>query len=222
MSRTNEAERRSPGRPKQDDEAADVRDRLLDAATQLFAERGHETVSLREIGSAAGVTPAMVSYYFGDKIGLLEAVFERTFENLLAEVTRVLGTPSDESVLSRLSRAQVSAGATAPWLPRFVFREVISPDSPMRERFVERFASRASRIITAQIQEEIDSGRVRADIEPSLLILSMIGMAMFPFLAHPLLGETLGYDLGDDFVARLIAHNGRLLNLGCAPRGDAT
>jgi TetR/AcrR family transcriptional regulator len=216
------SQRRAPGRPRQDAPGADVRDSLLDAATELFAQRGHESVALREIGAAAGVTPAMVAYYFGDKRGLLQAVFERMFDDLLAEVTQVLATVSDESVLSRLSRAQVSTIASAPWLPRFVLREVLSPDSPMRDLFVERFVSRAAAIIPQQLQREIDGGRIRNDVDPTLLVLSMIGMAIFPFLGHPVMGEALGYELGDEFTERLIAHNGLLLNRGCAPGGKAT
>lgn len=51
-------------------DAADSRARLLDAARELFAERGYERATVREIGSAADVDPALIARYFGSKAGL--------------------------------------------------------------------------------------------------------------------------------------------------------
>jgi AcrR family transcriptional regulator len=50
--------------------------RLMNAAVELFAEFGHENVSLRQLTSLAGVNVASVNYYFGSKEALTEAVFE--------------------------------------------------------------------------------------------------------------------------------------------------
>lgn len=50
--------------------------RLLSAAEELFAEFGHESVSLRQLTARAGVNVASVNYYFGSKEALTEAVFE--------------------------------------------------------------------------------------------------------------------------------------------------
>ena len=53
----------------------EVRNRLLDAALALFAEKGFSKTSTREIALAAQVNIASISYYFGDKQGLYKAVF---------------------------------------------------------------------------------------------------------------------------------------------------
>lgn len=55
----------------------DTKDRLLDAAEHLFAVRGINATSLRDITSEAGANLASVNYHFGGKDGLLEAVFAR-------------------------------------------------------------------------------------------------------------------------------------------------
>lgn len=55
--------------------ASDVREALIRAAEMLFAERGSDQVSLREINAAAGATNASaVQYHFGDRRGLVRAV----------------------------------------------------------------------------------------------------------------------------------------------------
>ena len=53
----------------------EARNRLLDAALALFAEKGFAKTSTREIALAAQVNIASISYYFGDKQGLYKAVF---------------------------------------------------------------------------------------------------------------------------------------------------
>jgi AcrR family transcriptional regulator len=54
-----------------------TRTRILDAAEQVFAEKGFAAASLRRIIAAAGVNLAAVHYYFGSKEGLIAAVFDR-------------------------------------------------------------------------------------------------------------------------------------------------
>ncbi|HET9692989.1 MAG TPA: TetR family transcriptional regulator [Steroidobacteraceae bacterium] len=54
-----------------------TRERILDAAEQLFAERGYHGVSIRDVTGAAEVDVALVAYHFGNKHGLLDAVLLR-------------------------------------------------------------------------------------------------------------------------------------------------
>ena len=56
-------------------DGVEARNRLLDAALVLFAEKGFANTSTREIALAAQVNIASISYYFGDKAGLYRAVF---------------------------------------------------------------------------------------------------------------------------------------------------
>lgn len=56
-------------------DGVEARNRLLDAALALFAEKGFAKTSTREIAQAAQVNIASISYYFGDKQGLYKAVF---------------------------------------------------------------------------------------------------------------------------------------------------
>ena len=76
-----------------------ARAKIRNTALRLFAERGHEAVTVREIAAGAGVSPALVLHHFGSKAGLRAAVDEhaaRSFESVFAE----LDGASLESVLA--------------------------------------------------------------------------------------------------------------------------
>ena len=67
------------------------REKLICSAEALFAERGFDGVSVRDIANAAGVNSALVGYYFRGKEGLLSEVYMRHCEPLKRERERLLG-----------------------------------------------------------------------------------------------------------------------------------
>ena len=60
--------------PKTNPASADTRQRLIDSAATLFADRGFQNVTVREICKASNANVAAVNYHFGDKAGLYRAV----------------------------------------------------------------------------------------------------------------------------------------------------
>lgn len=66
------------------------RERILDATEKLFAKRGSEAVSLREINTAAGVSQGVLHYQFGSRAGLIKAVLERRFPAIRAQRVAML------------------------------------------------------------------------------------------------------------------------------------
>ncbi len=60
----------------------ETRERLLEAAAELFAERGYNHVTVRDICRAAGANVAAVNYYFRDKLGLYREVLTSTISSL--------------------------------------------------------------------------------------------------------------------------------------------
>ena len=75
---------RPRGRPRRSTGGVEARGRLLDAAEQLFAERGFYGVTTRQVAASAGVDDALIYYHFKNKSGLFDAVFERRARVLLA------------------------------------------------------------------------------------------------------------------------------------------
>ncbi len=91
-------------------DASAARQRLLDAALRLFAARGYEGATTREICEAAGANLSAIRYYFGDKAGLYRATF-----------CEPLGEPTDPARL-----ADMASLTLRPALVAF-FREFLLP-----------------------------------------------------------------------------------------------
>ncbi len=217
-SATAPADRRGPGRPRQDRRGQAVRHRLIQAATRLFARRGFGEVSIREISAAADVTPAMISYYFDGKRGLYEAVFDSVFERLIQQIRELAEhPPRDSHPVEEFLRLYISTLAQDPWIPQLIVRDVITGDSARRARFIERFASRLAALVPALLRNQMVEGRLRRDLDPTLTLISLIGAAVFPYLSHPVTGSVLGVELDEGFRDRLIAHTSRLFLEGALP-----
>lgn len=201
-----------PPRPRTAEAAGDeVRRRLLRVAQELFAERGYAAVSVRALARAAHVSPAMIAYYFGDKAGLLDAVLDDVFESLLSGLRRLAESPAPPGgAPERLVRLYLETIGREPWLPSFIVREVIGGDAERRAHFRARFPARLAPVVLPFLQREVASGHLRSDLDAVLTILSLIGMCVFPYLAHPLIGSVFGYQLDERFRERLADHTTRL------------
>ena len=81
--------------PTTSPEKTDSRQRILQAAVQLFASKGYAATGVREIAGEAGVNLAMVSYFFGSKTGLLEEILREFFEPLTGLTRRHLSQAGD-------------------------------------------------------------------------------------------------------------------------------
>ena len=205
--------RRQPGRPPAD-ARPEARDKLLDAASRLFAERGAGEVSLRTVAAEAGVTPAMVHYYFGGKEGLYDAMLERTFGKVLTRVRALAAREADASAprdrLMAILEVIVSTFAADPWVPTLVVREVLSEGGRFRERFIEAYASQLAELVPGRFRQEIEEGHFRSDLDPRLAFLSFMGMTLMPFVARPVAERVLGIDYGEEFLRDFATHTSRL------------
>lgn len=181
----------------------DRREALLDAAGRLFAERGPEPHSLRAVAAAAGVTPALVHYYFGDKRGLTDAMLERALARVLARLADVRRFDDLPATLAQTLGAE-------PWIPPLLVREVLAEGGGFRQRFIEGYASKVAKLVPRMLRGEIEAGRLRADLDPKLAFVSLLGMLAFAFVARPVLEPALGLRYDAAFLARFAEHTRRL------------
>ncbi len=103
---------------RSDNEDLTARAHIRNAALQLFAEHGHDAVSVRQVGAEAGVSAALVLHHFGSKAGLREAVDRYAAQR----IDDVMGQSTDATTVL----ADGSAASIAE-----LFSQVFPPDSPM-------------------------------------------------------------------------------------------
>ncbi len=178
---------RRPGRPVAAG-GIDQRERMLDAALALFSERGIAATSLRAIATAAHVTPALLHYYFKSKKSLVETLLaERIAPFVAVSVAPLLAPlPSPRATLRRFLETHMRNIAANPWMPRLMVREVLSEGGALRERMQAQFAAIVSPKTLFLIISAQRSGEIRPDLNPVLVGVSLISLAVFPFAAAPM------------------------------------
>ena len=208
--------RKTPGRPPATGDQA-VRDQLIAAARGLFAKQGFDAVSTRAVAEAAQVNPAMIHYYFGSKQGLYEAMLAATFTPLVERLSAVLAAEDDPAALRNFFTLYMRTLGANPWMPPLILREVIAEGGRLRGWFIQQFASKGGGLLTRLIQREQAAGRIRPDADPTLTALSMVSLAVVPFVAMPVTREVFGMRVKEDYLDRLIAHTERVFLQGVSP-----
>lgn len=137
------------------DSAQDSKEKLLVSAERLFAERGFDGVSVRDITNAAGVNSALVGYYFGGKQGLLSEVYTRHCMPLNQERLRLLQEfrgskkgPTLEQVLEAFIRPSLEVTIDKHGRSNFTrLRAVLSGEnSALLERMIAKNFDPSSRM----------------------------------------------------------------------------
>jgi TetR/AcrR family transcriptional regulator len=192
-----------------------VRQELLGAARALFLKYGYRAVSSRQIAAAAGANTAMIRYYFGGKPGLYREMLEGVLEGLRAQIDAMTTDPS-RADLGEIMAANARNWAANPWLAGLIVREVLAPDGTLRPIFLKEVAGRIVPVVEAIVTREIERGRLRADLDPKLAMLTMVSLSVFPFLALPVTSRVFGVQLDEPFLSRFIAHSRDVLARGLA------
>jgi AcrR family transcriptional regulator len=158
-----------------------TRDRLLDAAGEIFAEKGFEATTVREICGRIGVNIAAVNYHFGDKQGLYwEAVKKANCsgEENPADFAAVLALPA-EGKLHEFVRAMLMnlLDPTRPdWHAKLMMREVTSPTkacADLVDAYIRPKAEFLGAILTELLTDRVE------EAERILFAFSVVGQCLF-------------------------------------------
>lgn len=185
---------RRPGRPRAD--STNLRARILDAAIDNFARLGIAATTLRGIADAAEVTPALLHYYFKSKRKLVDVVLdERVAPFVATSVAPLLNPlPSPRATLRAFLETHMRNIAANPWMPPLMLREVLSEGGSLRENMQAQFSAVLSPKTLMLIMSAQRRGEIRNDLNPMLIGISLISLAVFPFAAAPMwqaMGKTL-------------------------------
>lgn len=172
----------------------------------LFSIKGYDIVSLKEISAEAEVTPAMISYYFDDKAGLLKAVMKLASSLMLDLSKDILAESEKTDFAKAFSSYYLPFMTEHAWIIPLLTREVLSKDSEARHFFMKDHSSVVHAMLSPKIRNEIENKDLRPELDPDFTQLCLIGMGLFPFIAAPVLSPLFGYKLDEDFAENYGAH----------------
>ena len=160
----------------------DLRNKLISIATRLFAERGLNGVSIRELSKTAGVSISMISYYFGGKEGLYSSVLQEQFSGFehIEEINK-----ADSEALSKIEayiRWIIVRHRNNPYLLRFYTSELTNP-TQFFSLIVQPAIGKVIQILVQIIEEGISKNKFRKDLNPVDTVLAMAGMVNYYFLS---------------------------------------
>jgi TetR/AcrR family transcriptional regulator len=206
------SEPRKPGRPRAVE--ANQRERLLDAAVACFAADGVAATSLRSIALKAGVTPALVNYYFGSKEQLLDAFITERVSPVMQSLGASLVAAGDEprAVLAAFVRGIHDLVERHPWWPALWVREVLNDKGVLRDVVPKVVAPQVTHLLAQKLGDAQKRGAISADLDPRLLVVSLVGLTMFPLAAEHLWRRI--FPAGDVDRAVLLRHTLALLDHG--------
>ena len=162
---------------------------ILEAAEQEFILKGYAAAKTTAIAAAAGVTHAMLHYYFRTKENLFNQVFEQK-ARLLSESVLPLFYQKDLPFTERLKagiEAHFDFLRANPALPRFVMNELIAQPERrhiMLSTFHKIGLAQKIGMLKAELEEEIARGRI-APVDPMQLILDVLSLNLFVFIVMP-------------------------------------
>jgi AcrR family transcriptional regulator len=160
-----------------------TRDKLLRAATQLFAEKGFSGARVDEIARRAKANKAMIYYHFGPKVDLYQAVLLHLFGRVVEVVDRVEAeVPDPRERLSVFYRQLAQLFGREPALPAIMTREALEGGRHMAPQTAQ-VLTRIVGFVSCAVETGAASGRLRP-VHPLALHLSMIGPLLFFFIGE--------------------------------------
>jgi len=182
---------------------ADPRERLIEAARQLFAAAGFDATSVRDITSRAHTNLGAITYHFGSKEALYHTVIDRFATPVADEIAAVSaesGPPLER--LAKCVRVFMDHIWRHPEMPRVMMREMAS-DRPLPEP-VARVIRRNMESFTRIVGQGQADGSIREG-PPHLMAMSIAGLPLFHALAAKAIRQVVGADPANPAVRAMIA-----------------
>jgi AcrR family transcriptional regulator len=157
------------------------RERILDAATELFAARGYAGAGVDRLAERSGIAKTAIYYHFGNKEGLLAAVLERTATQWIdgiQQASRQAGDP-----LGRLERALSGMRAMLeerPWILKLfqILTLEVAEEKPEIRATLQAIVRRARAAITTGMRESLGVDVAGADDVAGMMLAALDGISL--------------------------------------------
>jgi AcrR family transcriptional regulator len=207
-------------------ETGHPRQKLVLAALKLFAEKGFEGASTREIADAASANVSAIRYYFGDKAGLYRAAFtEPLGDNAhgCADIDPAKPLPDALHQFFAEFLEPLKRGEAVRLVMKLHFREMIEPTGAWEEAIEAEIKPQHEAMVRMLTQR---FGMAAPDIDVQRLAFSVVGMAVHYYVGQDIVDaiapELLGSpDAVDTLAGRLAHFAAAMIDAEAARRGLA-
>ncbi|MEO6500161.1 MAG: TetR/AcrR family transcriptional regulator [Mucilaginibacter sp.] len=182
-----------------DKDKIDKKDHILDVAERVFSDLGYDAASTRFISGEAGVNMAMLNYYFGSKDGLFLAVIERKIE-MFHSLIQSIGNDDSMSALDKLEKgidSFINKITVNNCFIKIVNREIMGNRGELTEKIGSMMIINALEFKKI-LQEGIDSGEFRKDVETEMVIATIFGTKNYITGVPHVASKLLGKDVNDE------------------------
>lgn len=158
------------------DKGPDKRQRILDAALKVFAERGFYNAKVSQVARAAGVADGTIYLYFDNKDDLLIQLFEDRMEYIIRrlndELAKMDGNPLER--IRRLIHLHVDLAQHDPDLAEFITVELRQSSKFVKEYENPQFLEYL-RVLRDIIEEGQRSGYIRPGLDSRMIVRAIFG-----------------------------------------------
>jgi len=184
-------------------EAVDTKEKIIEAAREIFTQKGLAGARMKEIAEKAEINQALLHYHFKSKQVLFDMVFQRQAFKMFEVIRNVVF--SDQKPLKKIDdlvAGEHEAMKDFPTLPLFVLYESMQNPGLIDEFTKDKPIPMLIQKFRGEFQTAIDSGEMR-DVDPRHIVVNTMSMILYPMIAKPLLKVMLKLDDAgfDEFIA---------------------
>jgi len=174
--------------------SSQTRDRILDEAEALFANKGFAGTSVRDIATSSGLTPASLYNHFSNKDALYRAVLERGVQPLIERLGALATSENIEEAGVSILEGVMEHLAGHTHLPRLIALEAATGGEHLNELARDWIRPLTDRAMAAFEGEAASEGAGWSEEEAPLAICAWLHLVFGHFSMAPLLAEVLGRD----------------------------
>lgn len=173
----------------------DVEKKIIEAARELFYEKGFTGVTVRDIASKAEVNLALLHYYFRTKEKIFEIVFNEAFTLLFRKLNSALSSHVDLFEKIRLiASSYIATAEKYPQLASFIMHELsVNADFVWKSIYSNEEKGDVNTNYEQFFQEVIDAGEsgIIKKNDPKILFMDIMSLSLFPFVGSTFLTRFL-------------------------------
>jgi AcrR family transcriptional regulator len=169
--------------------SSETEQKILQAASKVFLEKGHDGARMQEIADKAEINKALLHYYFRSKEKLFRTVLKKELQQMLEDVFSSISlSDSLKDFFQQFVHTYLKNISKRKNVMRFILWELNKSSAEIVDCFLEVFEKQGfeGNPLILRINKAIENGEIRP-LHSAHLVLNLMGMSIFPFVAAPIL-----------------------------------